>query len=178
LTQAALQRLGIAQKPDAPVLAMLATVPSWTKFCRLIGREEWIGDGKKVPQLSKTPERLAEVKAFVESWFAARTAAEAYRILQDAGIVAGAFRSVSDLYDEEMAENSGAIGFVALAKGGPPVPVPGPAFRTKAPGPALPKVPGLGDDSRDILLELGLTQAALQRLGIAQKPDAPAAATD
>jgi crotonobetainyl-CoA:carnitine CoA-transferase CaiB-like acyl-CoA transferase len=163
----------VYQAKDAPVLVMLTTVPTWTKFCRLIGREEWIGDGKKVPQLSKTPEHLAEVKAVIEAWFAARTAADAYRTLQDAGIVAGAFRSVSDLYDEEMAENSGVIAFVDLSKGGPPVPVPGPAFRGAEPGPVLPKVPGLGDDSYDILLELGLTEVALRKLGIAQKQDVP-----
>ncbi|MBN9593358.1 MAG: CoA transferase, partial [Alphaproteobacteria bacterium] len=119
------------------------------------------------------PEHLAEVKACIDAWFAARTAGEAYRVLQDAGIVAGAFRSVSDLYDEEMAENSGVIAFVDLSKGGPPVPVPGPAFRTAEPGSVLPKVPGLGDDGYDILLELGLTEVALQKLGIARKLDAP-----
>ncbi|HTO40944.1 MAG TPA: CoA transferase [Rhizomicrobium sp.] len=162
----------VYQAKDAPVLIMLVTVPTWTRFCKLVGHPEWMGDGKKVPNLSETEGLLDEVKTFINNWFAERTSREAYTALQNADIVAGAFRSVSQLYDEEMQDNTGLIAFVELKPGTPPAPVPGPAFHMAERGEALPRVPRLGDNTYEILCEAGMTSEALQALGITENPPA------
>lgn len=164
------------QAKDALVLVMLVTVPTWTRFCKLVGHPEWMGDGKKVPNLSETEGLLDEVRTFITAWFAERTSREAYTTLQNADIVAGAFRSVSQLYDEEMEDGSGLISFVEVKPGTPPAPVPGPAFRMTDPTETLPRVPGLGDDTYAILREVGMTPEALQNLGLTDTPSAPASA--
>ncbi|HTM76971.1 MAG TPA: CoA transferase, partial [Devosia sp.] len=163
----------IYQTKDSPVLLMLTTVPTWTRFCTLINRPEWIGDGKKVPKLSETPELLAQTLAVITQWFAERTSRQAYTELQNADVVAGAFRSVSQLYDEEMENGSGVISFVDVARGGPPAAVPGPAFRMAQAGASLPRVPGLGEDSYAVLCEAGVTPEALQNLGVSEMPPGP-----
>lgn len=160
----------VYQAKDAPVLVMLVTVPTWTRFCKLVGHPEWMGDGKKVPNLSETEGLLDEVRTFINGWFAERTSREAYTALQNADIVAGAFRSVSQLYDEEMEDGSGLISFVEMKPGAPPAPVPGPAFRMTSPSETLPRVPCLGADTYAILREAGMTAEALNACGISETP--------
>jgi crotonobetainyl-CoA:carnitine CoA-transferase CaiB-like acyl-CoA transferase len=150
---------------DAPIYLAPITPAMWRGFCRLLGRPEWAPDGP-MPNLLKDLALKSAVDEAAEAWFATRTSVEAMTALQEEGVACGAVRSVSDIYDEEVAAGSSTVAFVDLPRGGPRAPVPGPALRLGAPGGG--RVPGLGEDTETVLRELGLGEAlaGLARAGV------------
>ncbi|WP_339827689.1 hypothetical protein [uncultured Parasphingorhabdus sp.] len=79
-----------------------------------------------------------------------------------AGIACGITRTVTEVYQDEVADKTTAIAFVKSENGGAPIPVPGAAFRLM-PGGAIPGfVTGIGTHTREILGGLGLDDKSLE----------------
>lgn len=168
--------LDFMQTKDAPLYIAAGTPGMWRAFCEVLGHPEWAPDPRKRPNLAEEPELKAAVLAVCAEWFGSRTSAEAFRILQQAAIPCGVVRSVSQIYDEEVAAGSGVVSYVEMAGGGPLIPVPGPAF---AMGEKLPppKVAALGADNRAILGALGVRAEVIEALQPAPREAAKAKET-
>jgi crotonobetainyl-CoA:carnitine CoA-transferase CaiB-like acyl-CoA transferase len=151
------------QTSDAPMYLAAGTPASWQAFSDLLGHPEWAPEGKR-PNLVENAELKATITALAGEWFAARTSAEAFHELQRRGVPCGVVRSVAQIYDEELAAGSSVISHVELGGGGPPVPVPGPAFAMSgAPNRTL-RVASLGENTSEILAELGLAAERIAEL--------------
>ncbi|MDP3747378.1 MAG: CoA transferase [Phenylobacterium sp.] len=140
------------QTQDAPVYLAPITPVMWRAFCDLLGRPDW---GDNVNPLAD-PVRKAQVMETAGRWFSQRTSGQALADLQGRRIACGVVRSVSQLYEEEVALGSGVVSHVELARGGPLAPVPGPAFRMGPEPERQPRVAAVGEHTASVFAELGL----------------------
>ena len=72
---------------------------AWESFCRLVGKEEWLTDGRfATPAARKSHEE--ELEARVSEWTVQRTPEEAMALLQAAGVPAGVVANARDLLND------------------------------------------------------------------------------
>lgn len=67
----------------------------WVRFCRVLGREEWLAD-PRFAQLSARIENAAELDRVVEAWTQVRSEYEVMAAMQGAGIAAGVVQNTED----------------------------------------------------------------------------------
>lgn len=158
---------------DGYIYLAAITVPMWRALATLLGHPEWAP-----ADMTVTPDFVADrdldraAKAAAVALLTPLTSAEAMALLQSKGVTCGSVRSVSDLYDEEIARGSPAIAYVEMPSGGDPVPVPAEAFNLGLG--AGGRVPSLGGDSAAVLEALGLAAediASLCRSGVVRQAE-------
>ena len=138
------------------------TIGMWRGFARFVGHPEWAPrDLADVPDFLADGALKAAAIAAGEAKVGGMTAHEAMAALQALGVTCGVMRSARQVYDEELAKESGAIHQVTYPDG-TQVAVPGPAVPSgKAPASL---VPSLGTDSVTVLESLGVDAARLAEL--------------
>jgi CoA:oxalate CoA-transferase len=165
-SKSATRFVNILPAADGGVYVAPITPAMWKSFCDILERPDW---GAMPPRVAYgDAARRSEIELAAEAWLGRRTAAQAADDLQAVGIVSGAVRSIAQLYRDEQAHPTGAIGKVVLPRGGEPVPVPAPSFHHPADDAAIPKVPALGADTEAVLRRLGFDAGDLDRLARAQ----------
>lgn len=134
-------------------------------LCRVIGCGNAVSD----PRFSERQARLghrAELTALIENCLAARTAAEWWPLLTQAGIPAGPVASVADALAQPQIRDRGMLArFTDVPGVGRPVAVVRTGFKLdgRPPSVATPP-PQLGQDTETLLAEAGYSEADIERL--------------
>jgi formyl-CoA transferase len=134
-------------------------------LCRVVGREDVIADKQFADRQSRLNNR-SQLTAILEEALALKSAAEWRALLNDAGVPAGEVLSVPDALSHPQVAERGMIARyenapgvnrnIDIAQTG--VKIDGRAPKTDTPPPIL------GENTEVILLELGYSQAAIERL--------------
>jgi formyl-CoA transferase len=72
----------------------------WLRMTEAMGHPEWATDPRYISNPERT-KRADEVDALVGEWFAAHTAQEAQRILDEAGVPVSPIYSIADIFEDE-----------------------------------------------------------------------------
>ena len=142
------------------------------RFSRLAGHEEWIADPRFADPRTRVENRDA-LLALVRPVLERRTTAEWCRALAEIDELHAPIHTHHDLFDNDQVQAVGALTWVEDARLGrvPMATIAGqPPPRT---GDRLSHSPGLGEHSRDVLADLGLAAAEIDRLVQAGTVQAP-----
>jgi len=133
------------------------------RFCRVIGRPEWLADPRMTGNLN-SPEVIGdEVDAAFGSWLRVRTKRQAMDEAQAAGWPMSALNTPADvLRDPHMQERRFFVTLEHPEAG--PVQLPGLAMRFSGTPGELRRAPGLGEHNAAVLGELGYTAAEVAAL--------------
>ena len=155
--------VGAVRTADGHMSINARRQPQFERFAKLVGHEEWIAD----PRFKDPRTRVANgdaIMALIRPIMATRTTAEWSRLLAGIDVLHGAIHSHRDLFENEQVKAVGALTWVddptfgrvpfASIAGQPPA-------RT---GDRLSHSPGVGEHSREVLLELGLAAADIDAL--------------
>ena len=148
---------------DRWILLFMPEPHWWERFCNTVGKPGWIDD-PRLATLASREEHMGEVTDLMDELFATRTLAQWGVLFDEAGLTWGPAATVSELAVDPHAE---AVGMFPVVQH----PVAG-AFRTVATpmrlrgqdisprGPA----PELGQHTREVLVELGVSEAEVDAL--------------
>ena len=148
---------------DRWVLLFMPEPHWWEKFCTAVGRPEWVQDPRLETWASRF-EHMPAVTDLMDELFAARTLAEWGSVLDGAGLTWAPAATVSEVAADPHAAAVGTFPVVSHPVAGD--------FRTVALpmrlrgqdlGPRGP-APDLGQHTREVLTELGLSDAELDAL--------------
>jgi crotonobetainyl-CoA:carnitine CoA-transferase CaiB-like acyl-CoA transferase len=175
-----LASMGVARLPYPPpyVLDTFRASDGWfvmqlvrehqfERLAHVVGRPEWLED-RRLATRAGWGEHLEDVvRPGVEAWAATRTKAEAARQLMTAGVAAGPCHTAADVLADPHLHAHNMLVELARTDGEPgPVVVPGNPIKLSAvPDIHDRRLPGLGEDTVDILRqELGLSDAEIGAL--------------
>jgi crotonobetainyl-CoA:carnitine CoA-transferase CaiB-like acyl-CoA transferase len=160
--------LGSAHRVSAPYQALrtkdgyinigAATQPTWEQLCRAVGKEELIDD----PRFKSNGDRKireGELAALLEETFCQRTTDDWVALLEAAGVVAGPIYDMAQVYRDPQVQARGMKVELDDPFLGPLSNIGIPVKLSKTPGRIRRRAPALGEHSREILLEAGLTEA-------------------
>jgi crotonobetainyl-CoA:carnitine CoA-transferase CaiB-like acyl-CoA transferase len=162
--------IGSYQTADGRYMVLsVSTERVWRRMIEAMGHLEWGAD----PRYSSNPARTAhadEVDALVGGWFRAHTAADAQRILDEAGVPVSPIYSIVDIFgDPHFAARQDIIAPIDPVVGEVPMPAVLPRF-SRTPGHVRFTGPALGEHNAYVYGELlGLdaaAQAALSAEGV------------
>jgi formyl-CoA transferase len=162
--------IGVYATADERWLVLsVSTAPVWERMASAMGHPEWTWD----PRFRTNAHRTAhadELDALVGAWFRSRPAAEAQRILDEAGVPVCPTYSMADIFADPHYAARGDIIAPADPELGPvPMPAVTPRF-SRTPGGVRFPGPRLGEHNAEIyggLLRLGpAEQAELRALGV------------
>jgi formyl-CoA transferase len=154
---------------DRYMVLSVSTDRVWQRMIQAVGHPEWGTD----PRFASNPQRTLhadEVDEVVAGWFAEHTAAEAQRVLDEAGVPVSPIYSIADIFEDPQYEARGDV----IAPSDPvigPVPMPAvfPRF-SRTPGGVRFVGPELGEHNAEVYGGLlGMSeadQAALRADGI------------
>ena len=157
---------------DRWVLLFMPEPHWWETFCTAVGRPEWVQDPRLETWASRF-EHMPAVTDLMDELFAARTLAEWGSVLDGAGLTWAPAATVSEVAADPHAAAVGTFPVVSHPVAGD--------FRTVALpmrlrgqdlGPRGP-APDLGQHTREVLTELGLSDAELDALVAAGTVAAP-----
>ena len=142
----------------------VATQVAWFgRFCRVIGRPEWITDVRMTSNLNNPDVIGAEVEAAFLDWLRPRTKQQAMEDAQAAGWPLSALNTPADvLRDPHMRERGFFVTVEHPAAG--PVVLPGLALRFSGTPGELRRPPALGEHNVQVFGELGYTPAEVAAL--------------
>lgn len=135
---------------DAWVAIAIENDRQWAALCRLMGWPELAAD----PRFATLPARwvrAAEVDELVRSWTSGRDKAEAMRLLQEAGVPAGAVLNGRDLLEDPHLKARGFYVRVDHPVGGPQLQRTWPFRLSRTPGGVRRPAPCLGEHTRQVL---------------------------
>jgi crotonobetainyl-CoA:carnitine CoA-transferase CaiB-like acyl-CoA transferase len=142
----------------AYVNLVVASDDDWRRFCDAIGRAEWRDDPRfATSEARKTHRELLE--GLIEELLASEPAGRWLERLAGAGLAHGRVRSVADAMEHPQLRARGMV-----VEGDSPVGALPLRRFPLAPDAGRPRVPGLGEDTDDVLRELGYDEAAIERL--------------
>lgn len=149
---------------DRYMVLSVSTDRVWLRMTEAMGRPDWAVD----PRFAGNPQRTAnadDVDAAVAGWFAEHTAAEAQRILDEAGVPVSPIYSIADIFNDPQYLARGDIIQPEDPEIGPvPMPAILPRF-SRTPGQVRSVGPRLGEHNDQIYGELlGLDDAERARL--------------
>lgn len=157
--------IGVYRTADDHFMVLsVSTDRIWHRMTEAMGHPEWAGD----PRFLGNPQRTMhadEVDALVSGWFAAHTAEETQRVLDEAGVPVSPIYSMADIFADPHYQARGDI----IAPEDPrigPVPMPAviPRF-SRTPGGVRFVGPSLGEHNQEVYRGLlGLSEDDLAQL--------------
>lgn len=143
-------------------LYFIAQAPVWKEICQVIGKPEWITDPDYATPDARLP-RLARVFAEVEKWTMTRTKFEAMAEFNEHDIPCGPILSMEELAAEPSLRTTGTIVEVDHPKRGKYLSVGNPIKLSDSPT-EVKRSPLLGEHTREVLSELGLSESEIRTL--------------
>lgn len=149
---------------DGWVLLQIAGRPMFTRWCRLIGREDLVDDPRFVDDDARW--RHGDVlNDLMQEWCDGKSKAEALELLDAAKLPAAPLHSPQDVLDDPHVEAMGflkPVGYPGAARDVPIVETP---FRlSRTPGTIRHRAPLLGEHTDDVLAEIGYSAAEIDGL--------------
>ena len=143
--------------PCADGYIQVTTQPIWfSRFCRVIGRPEWITDERITANLNDPDPIGAEIDAAFQAWLKPITKQQAMEQAQAQGWPLSALNTPADVMRDPHMRERGF--FVTVDQPGMgPIELPGLAMRFSATPGELRRPPLLGEHNLEILGELGYT---------------------
>ncbi|MBI3954135.1 MAG: CoA transferase [Chloroflexi bacterium] len=91
---------------DAWCAIAVASDEEWQSFCRALGNPPWTQD-ERFATCGGRAENAAELDSRITAWTQERSAPDAMRLLQQAGVAAGVAQTVRDLHDDPQLKHRG-----------------------------------------------------------------------
>ncbi|MBI2216064.1 MAG: CoA transferase [Candidatus Rokubacteria bacterium] len=163
------------QTKDGYITVVLMNPEQWDRFCRVLGDEEL----RTSPRFATNTDRLqdhAEMKARIEAAFATAPTAEWVRRFEKAQIAAGPIYEFDQVFEDLQVKHLGLVAEIdqpGLGRVG----MLGFPFRSTTPAAIRRPAPLLGQHTREVLEEIGVPPAEIERLaaaGVIQLADAVA----
>jgi formyl-CoA transferase len=152
---------GWEKDPNA-YLYFITQAPVWKEICQVIGKPEWITDPDYATADARLP-RLMDIFATIERWTMTKTKFEAMAELNKHDIPCGPILSMEELAAEPALRATGTIVEVDHPKRGKYLSVGNPIKLSDSPT-EVKRSPLLGEHTRDVLTELGLSEADIRTL--------------
>jgi crotonobetainyl-CoA:carnitine CoA-transferase CaiB-like acyl-CoA transferase len=148
----------------------------WSRFCDAVDRTDWAED-ERFATIKGRFDHMPYLMDRIDEVFAARTLAEWGRIFDEAGLIWGPAQAIHELADDPQARAESLFPEVPAAEGRPAFPTVAVPLKVDGAevGPRGP-APGLGQHTRVVLAEAGLSEAEIDRLGADGIIGAPSAA--
>jgi formyl-CoA transferase len=165
--------LGSAHRVNAPYQALrtsdgyinigAASQPTWEQFCRAIGQDALIEDGRYLEPNDRKA-REEELAELLEGILSEHSTAHWLELLEAAGVVAGPIYDMEQVYSDEQVvaremkvtlddEELGELNHIGI-----------PVKLSATPGSIRTRGPALGQHSREILAEHGYSEAEISAL--------------
>jgi len=136
----------------------------FARWARLVGREDLIVDPQFATDLLRADHREFIAEA-MNAWLADRSTCEALAALETARIPAGPVMKLHEVLDDPQVKAREILQFVDYPGAPKPVPLANTAVRlSETPGGIRKRAPTLGEDTQEVLTELGYTIDEIQRL--------------
>lgn len=140
---------------DKWVAITVASDEEWRRLCQALGHPQAAADARFATALARK-QHEDELEALLGSWTAGYSPDEAMALLQDAGVMGAAVRSVADLFADPQLSHRGHFQLLQHAVMGE-VLYDGPAFKLSKTPPRLAAAPALGQHNEQVYKEvLGL----------------------
>jgi crotonobetainyl-CoA:carnitine CoA-transferase CaiB-like acyl-CoA transferase len=154
---------GVLPTRDGQIALVGVTEPDRPRFYALIGQPE-LAEDERFDRLMLTHETRCELFDRMAESFRTKTTAEWEKILRDAGIRYAPVRSRSEVARDEGVYQNGYLQRIEHPEWGP-MPMPGTPIRfSHTPASPAALAPELGQNTEEVLLELGLEWDEITRL--------------
>jgi formyl-CoA transferase len=155
--------MGVFASADKPINIAASSPKLWEVFCRVAGREDWLGRPEWQTAKGRTADRAAlnaaigeETRKRPSAWWIAK--------LEEAGIPCGPINDIREVFEDEQVRHLGMVWKVPHARLGEAGVVRTPLnLQGLAPG-VRRGVPGLGEHGEEILRDVGMTDDEIARL--------------
>ncbi|WP_321815046.1 MULTISPECIES: formyl-CoA transferase [unclassified Paraburkholderia] len=152
---------GWESDPNAYIY-FIAQAPVWDRICKLIGREEWIGDPRYATPSARLP-HLKDIFAEIEHWTMHRTKFEAMAVLNRHDIPCGPILSMKEIANDESLRASGTIVEVDHPVRGKYLTVGNPIKLSDSPT-EVTRSPMLGEHTDEVLTQFGYSETEIRSL--------------
>ncbi len=151
---------------DGYVTIGATTAANWHSFCIALGLEPLEND----PRFARVPERrrnYLELATLIEAVTMTRPSEHWYRLLEQVGVPCGVLNTLDHILADEHVKARGVVREIAHPKGGTVRAVGSPVRFSRTPVRVERAGPLLGEHTRELLDELGVTDAdALEKAGV------------
>ena len=165
--------LGSAHRMSAPYQAIRTsdgyinlaapTQPTWEALCRALEREDLLTDSRFVTPADRKI-REVELAMLLEEIISQRSTAHWLEFLEKAGVVAGPINDMKSVYNDPQVHARDMMVDLEDPELGTLHNIGIPVKLSATPGRIRHRAPGLGEHSRQILLEAGLSEEEVERL--------------
>ncbi|MGE0315231.1 MAG: CaiB/BaiF CoA transferase family protein [Lautropia sp.] len=135
---------------------------NWTRMCRVLEREAWLGD----PEFATEALRVANRKrlnALLAERFASRTVREWVDLLTAAGIPVGPVYTVPQVFEDEQVRHLGVVASLPAQDGKTAHYISQPANLSRTPARVVAPAPAWGEHTDEIMAEIGYSPAQIGR---------------
>ncbi|BBZ31628.1 CaiB/BaiF CoA transferase family protein [Mycolicibacterium confluentis] len=151
-------------KDDGWVLLQTAGQPMFTRWCRLVGREDLIDDPRFADD-DKRWEQSDLLNEIMAQWCSDKTKAEILGLLESAKLPAAPMHSTQDVLEDPHIAAMGYLKRMAFPGTSKDVPIIETPFRMSAtPGEIRRRAPLLGEHTDEVLAEIGYDSAEIAAL--------------
>jgi crotonobetainyl-CoA:carnitine CoA-transferase CaiB-like acyl-CoA transferase len=148
---------------DGHVYLAPVTPPMWEAMCRITGHPDWCARGSPYLDLDTRIRDRTVIETAFNEWTRRHTREQVIGVLGAAGIACGPVSHVEEALDDPIARARGMVRWVE--SDGVAVPVPGVELKLGETAPVTPGVvPALGAHTREVLTEIGCSEAEITQL--------------
>ena len=155
--------MGLFHASDGPFNLGAAGQGMWRRLCEVIGRPQWIDDADYATERLRVANRPRLNKA-LEAVFATREVAHWVGALNDAGVPCGPVYSVSQMVEDEQIRHLGVVKQTSTSDGKQIRVITQPVTLSRTPADVVTGAPYVGEQTEEILLELGYDAARIQHM--------------
>ena len=135
----------------------------WERFCDILGAPEWVGDARYHDKMARSVNRDS-LNEEINRRLATQDRAYWVERFNAGGVACGLINDVKGVFEEPQVQHLGMVHEVVSAHHGAQRLVGQPVQLTRTPSTIARAAPRRGEHSREILQELGVADAALERL--------------
>ena len=135
----------------------------WRRFCEAVDRPDWADDPAYTTSGARHQNRDA-LNTAIQQVIATKTTAEWVDLLLAAGVPCGPIYNVEDMFDDPQVRHLGIAEAMETEPFGETKAMAQPVRLTRTPSRLAAKPPGRGEQTEEILRELGLNQDEIERL--------------